>query len=110
MPITNTSPPKRSTYVAFLRGINVGGHKQIAMSDLRRFFTGLGFSDVSTVIQSGNVLFRAPTSRAGLLTKTIEKELTKRIGFEISVFLRTSKEISKLVADGVCPRGEVRQQ
>ena len=53
-----TSP--RNTFVALLRGINVGGHKIIKMDALRQAFVGMGFGDVATYVQSGNVVFKAP--------------------------------------------------
>lgn len=48
------------SYVAFLRGINVGGHAVIRMSELQRAFEGLGFENVRTVLASGNVIFDPP--------------------------------------------------
>jgi len=51
-----------STYVALLRGINLGGHKIVKMDQLRKTFEELGFADVKTYIQSGNVVFKAPAS------------------------------------------------
>ena len=48
-----------STYIALLRGINVGGHKIIKMEQLRKAFEGLGFENVATYVQSGNVVFNA---------------------------------------------------
>jgi uncharacterized protein (DUF1697 family) len=52
-----------TTYIALLRGINVGGNKMVAMAELRALLTKLGFEDVKTVLQSGNVVLRARTSR-----------------------------------------------
>ena len=49
-----------SSYVALLRGINVGGHNRVPMAELRAGLAGLGYSDVRTHLQSGNVVFRAP--------------------------------------------------
>ena len=49
-----------TTYIGLLRGINVGGNKMVAMADLRDLITALGFSDVKTLLQSGNVVFRGP--------------------------------------------------
>lgn len=66
-----------NTYLALLRGINVGGKNVIPMADLRECFTGLGFEDVTTYIQSGNVMFRAPSvDESG-----IEAGLAKRFGY-----------------------------
>ena len=57
MPAANSSP--NSAYIALLRGINVGGHNKIPMDGLRELCTKLGFGDVQTYIQSGNVVFDA---------------------------------------------------
>ena len=54
-----------ATHVALLRGINVGGRNRVAMADLREVVVGLGHSDVSTYIQSGNVLFSAGPGQIG---------------------------------------------
>ena len=49
-----------TTYIGLLRGINVGGNKMVAMAELREMVTALGFSDVKTLLQSGNIVFRGP--------------------------------------------------
>ncbi len=85
-------------YIAFLRGINVGGHKLIPMRDLVELFEGLGFSDVATYIQSGNVLFRSSAKNASSLVKKIEAGLRQGFGSDIAVFIRTVDELSALVA------------
>lgn len=48
-----------TTYIALLRGINVGGHRSLKMEDLRELFSSMGFDNVTTYIQSGNVIFDA---------------------------------------------------
>ena len=81
-----------TTYAAFLRGINVGGHRAMQMKPLSRAFASLGFKDVRTLLASGNVLFSAPpASRVGLVRK-IEEKLEETFGSEISVILRSVEE------------------
>jgi uncharacterized protein (DUF1697 family) len=68
-------------YVALLRGINVGGNNIIKMTELRTCFEKVGFSDVKTYIQSGNVIFTSSEKNTQKLEKKIEKELQKVFGY-----------------------------
>jgi len=79
-------------YVAFLRGINVGG-KTIKMDDLKKLFASLGFTHVTTVLASGNVLFEAINASPGM----IEDKLREAFGSKTSVSLRTYSEIEALI-------------
>ena len=88
---------KPSTYVAFLRGINVGGNTLISMEDLKRAFESLGFKNIKTVLASGNVIFEAPKSDPATLTKKIEQKLETQFGSTITVMLRTGEEIQALI-------------
>ena len=90
-------------YLALLRGINVGGKNLIAMADLRTAFEELGLSDVTTYIQSGNVLFRAPRQRRDEMAARIESELTRRFGLEQKIVLITEAQLKAVVAGA--PRG-----
>jgi uncharacterized protein (DUF1697 family) len=83
-------------YVAFLRGINVGGNKPVKMDELKKAFAALGFKNVNTVLASGNVLFEAPGTRADSNTKKIEDKLKTALGHEVGVLLRTIEEIQNL--------------
>lgn len=74
-------------YAVFLRGINVGGNRTIKMADLRRCFEGLGFEDVCTVLQSGNVLFTSTSRSADALRSKIEAALTKTFAYPAKVYL-----------------------
>lgn len=85
-------------YVAMLRGINIGPHKRIKMDDLRKSFEGLGFERVMTFIQSGNVIFTAGKSSPAALKKRIESKIMSDFGFSVSVILRTSAELGKVLA------------
>jgi len=83
-------------YVAFLRGINVGGHKAIKMEKLKKAFETLGLENVKTLLASGNVLFEAPSASASTLTKKIENKLEAAFGHEIGVLIRKIEELQRL--------------
>jgi uncharacterized protein (DUF1697 family) len=83
-------------YVAFLRGINVGGHI-VVKATLEKVFNDLGFINVSTYKQSGNVIFESSEAVDVLATK-IEAALKAAVGFEVPVFLRTLTDLKELVA------------
>ncbi len=86
-------------YIAILRGINVGGKRKILMTDLKQLFNALGFSNVATYIQSGNVLFSANTQEdENELAGRIEKAIFERCGFEVPVIVRSAGEIEALIA------------
>ena len=89
-------------YVALLRGINVGGKNLIKMTALRACFEELGFSDVATYIQSGNVLFRTGGKRAELAAR-IEGALSEAFGYQANVVLRSKKQMQAIVAGA--PKG-----
>jgi len=89
--------------VALLRGINVGGHKRVAMADLRHLLTGLGFDDVRTYVQSGNAVFTTDTSDQRKLAQAIEAELARALGFDVPVFVRSRTALTKVVQDNPFP-------
>lgn len=84
------------TYIAFLRGINVGGSKQVKMSDLKKVFETCGFSGVKTVLNSGNVIFQSEEKAEIDLVGEIETALEKTFGFEINVLIRTKEQLQKI--------------
>lgn len=84
-------------YVALLRGINVGGH-MVKMDALRKLFVELGFGNVRTYIQSGNVFFETDEGNRELLTQTIEQHLRAALGYAVPVFLRTIPELESVLA------------
>jgi uncharacterized protein (DUF1697 family) len=83
-------------YVSFLRGINVGG-KTVKMDKLKSVFESLGFTDVKTLLASGNVIFLSEETDAKILNKKIEAALHEAWGFDISVTNRTIKYIQELI-------------
>ena len=86
-------------YVAFLRGINVGGHR-IRMVQLRGLFEDMGFANVSTFIASGNVVFWASSGDVGSLAARIEHHLADRLGYDVTTFIRSPAELQAMAAFG----------
>ena len=84
-------------YIAFLRGINVGGHV-VKMERLRELFAELGFTNVRTYIQSGNVFFETTQTNRETVTQTIEQHLHAALGYKVPVFLRTIQEFEEILA------------
>ena len=82
-----------------LRGINVGGHKLVKMERLRKSFEALGFEQVKTYIQSGNVVFSAGKLSTAALSSKIEAKILRDFGFSISVISRTQDEMEKTIRD-----------
>jgi len=85
------------TYVAFLRGINVGGNSIVSMASIKGALVDLGLSDVRTYINSGNVIFSTRASDAQKLGARIEKALEGRTGMPIKVLVMDHKDLKKLV-------------
>ena len=89
-------PKKPDTYIAFLRGINVGGNCLIKMSDLKACFERLGFQNVRTHIASGNVVFRAPKADTQKIEKEIEEALGKKYKFRPKVVVLNFKQMESI--------------
>jgi uncharacterized protein (DUF1697 family) len=85
-------------YVALLRGINVGGKNLVRMAELKACFEALGFENVSTYIQSGNVLFSAAEAGRARLTGRIGGALVETFKLPLRVVLRSSAEMKAIVA------------
>lgn len=85
-------------YAALLRGINVGGKNIIRMTELKACFEELGLENVSTFIQSGNVIFRTGKSDPARLTSQIESALSKTFSYKSRVVLRSHKQMKDIVA------------
>src|SRR5437016_13670663 len=84
-------------YVAFLRGINVGGKSIVSMTAIKEALVDLGLSDVRTYINSGNVIFSTRASDTQKLGARIEKALEDRTGMPVRVLVRDHKGLKKLV-------------
>jgi uncharacterized protein (DUF1697 family) len=100
---------RTSRYIALLRGVNVGGKHRLAMADLAALFEAAGCDEVETYIQSGNVVFRAESSAIPAVVASVAKVLLHRLGAEIPIVVRSSKELraaclaNPFVAAGASP-------
>lgn len=84
------------TYVALLRGINVGGRAMIKMPALRSLLAEMGFEDVSTYVQSGNVVFKSSSRGADVIASDIEERIAAAFGLETTVLIRTPAELRRI--------------
>jgi len=86
-------------YIAMLRGINVSGQKIIKMDHLRELCTGLGFRNVETYVQSGNIVFQTQTENPASLSKRIGETIHDSLGFDTTVIVRTSDQLRNVVTN-----------
>jgi uncharacterized protein (DUF1697 family) len=86
-----------NVFVALLRGVNVGGNNMISMSSLKESFETLGFTQVTTYINSGNIVFKTKEADARKLEKKIEQMLSKAYKLDSKVVLRSLPEMERLV-------------
>ena len=84
-------------YVSILRGINVSGQKKIKMVDLKLLYESVGFSGVSTYIQSGNVIFDCKNEDIAKVESRITKAIEKEYGFHVPVIVRTAEELTRIL-------------
>jgi uncharacterized protein (DUF1697 family) len=85
------------TYISMLRGINLLGHKRVEMARLRMMCEGMGFEQVRTYINSGNVVFKTSRSAPAALSKRIEERMVAEFGFTASVITRTAAELGRAI-------------
>lgn len=86
-------------HIALIRGINVGRAKRVAMGDLRALIEGLGYRDVHTLLNSGNVVFSAPSSVRGAPGPRIEQAMAAKLGITARVTVITSAELATAIDD-----------
>ena len=84
-------------YIAFLRGINVGGKNKIKMETLREVFGALGFADIKTYINSGNIIFETAKTDHNRLAAKIESAIEREFALKIKVMMRTLAEIEEII-------------
>ena len=92
------------TYISLLRGINVGGQKKILMKDLKALYESLGFANVVTYIQSGNLLFSSEV-KAETAINQIEEAISKQYGFDVPVQVREVSDFESIIKN--CPFSEL---
>lgn len=86
-------------YIAMLRGINVSGQKVIKMDHLRELCTGLGFRNVETYVQSGNIVFQTQTENPAAVSKRIGETIHHSFGFDTPVIIRDSEQMRNVIAN-----------
>jgi uncharacterized protein (DUF1697 family) len=86
-------------YVALVRGINVGRAKRVAMADLRKLVSDLGYEDVRSLLNSGNIVFSAPVLAPGRVAVAIETALVLKLGVAARVMVLPSEELAAIVSD-----------
>ena len=84
-------------YIALLRGINISGKNKIAMSELKKCFIELGFSDVTTYLNSGNVIFSSVVDDKNMLSNKIKSMIKDRFDLDIPVFIVLQEELKELL-------------
>lgn len=93
-----------TTYIALLRGINVGTAKRVAMADLRDIVEDLGHDDVRTVLNSGNVVFEGKATATTRIADALEKALIKQLRVASKVVVVTATDLSAIVKENPLTR------
>jgi len=96
-----------SQFIAFLRAINVGHGRTLKMASLRRFFESLGFSEVTTLTSSGNVVFETRAKNVKRLEIKIEKKLREALGYDVAVLIRSDAELAKIANYKPFPKSKI---
>jgi uncharacterized protein (DUF1697 family) len=94
-----------TTYVALLRGINVGRNQRISMADLRSILTGLGHTEVRTHLQSGNAVFASTQRKPAKIAGDIEAALTRELGLSVRCIVLTAAELKAVAEQNPIPGG-----
>lgn len=95
-----------NTYIALLRGINVGGNNKLPMRDLVALLEGLGMQNVKTYIQSGNIVFQSEQADPALLSQAITGTIRQGYGFAPYALILDSQELQAAIAANPFPEGE----
>ena len=85
-------------FVALLRGINVGKAKRIAMADLRALLAGLGYTNVATLLNSGNAVFHAARGSSAAHASAISSAIAERLKLDVPVIVKSAKEFVAIAA------------
>lgn len=87
------------TFVALLRGVNVGKAKRVPMAELRTLLSGLGYTGVTTLLNSGNAVFRAPKGSSARHAAGIAAAILDQFQFEVPVIVKSAKELAAIVSE-----------
>jgi uncharacterized protein (DUF1697 family) len=88
-----------TTYIALLRGVNVGKAKRVPMAEFRTLLAGLGYTGVATLLNSGNAVFRAPSGAAGQHATDIAQAIARRLKVEVPVIVKSAKDLAAIMAE-----------
>jgi uncharacterized protein (DUF1697 family) len=97
-----------TTYIALLRGINVGGNKLVSMAELRALAETLGLEEPRTLLQSGNLVFRGKKQAATALERTLERAVAAELGVACDFVVRTAAEWDAIIAANPFPEAATR--
>jgi uncharacterized protein (DUF1697 family) len=84
-------------YISLLRGINVGGQKKVPMNELKALYVGLGFGNVVSYVQSGNVVFDSMEMDTAMLATMTEEKILQTFGFTVTVFIREADDLYRIL-------------
>jgi len=91
-------------YLAFLRGINVGGNNKVPMADLREMLTALGYKKAKTLLQSGNAVFAAPKQDLLKLEKKLEGATKDKFGVQVDYMVRDATVLDRVIKENPFPQ------
>ncbi|MEM5563829.1 DUF1697 domain-containing protein [Psychroserpens sp. AS72] len=94
-------------FIILIRGINVGGHKKVQMSELRELLAKVGFQDVKTYIQSGNIILNASEENSKVESK-VKQTIQSHFGFDVPVIAKTRAELKRIF--DACPFSEEKKE
>jgi uncharacterized protein (DUF1697 family) len=93
------------TFVALLRGINVGKAKRVSMAELRALLSGLGYTGVATLLNSGNAVFHAPRGTPAKHSAEIAAAIATRLKVEVPVIVKSARELAVIIAENPIKAG-----
>lgn len=85
------------TFISLLRGINVSGQRKIRMADLKKAYETLGLTNVSTYLQSGNVVFNSKMRSASKIVALLEQQIESCFGYDVTVMVRTPSDFERIL-------------
>ena len=89
-------------FVVLLRGVNVGKAKRVPMAELRKLLEGLGYTNVATLLNSGNAVFRAPSGTSKKHAADIAAAILRKLKVDVPVIVKTATELAAIVAENPC--------
>lgn len=97
-------------WISILRGINVGGKRVIKMADLKSLYSKLGFTDINTFVQSGNVTFSSAITNSLEIKKKIENGIYNKFGFEVMTIVFNKEYLKKIIENNPFKNEDIKKQ